>query len=184
MDVRDQIKEEVASISAIDALEAQTQKEVLDWIDSGAQLCRIEKPAVPPKHLISYFVVTDFPWILLVDHINAQLWLPTGGHVNSGEHPRETVKREAREELGIESFFLFEKPLFLTCTETVGLTAGHTDVSLWYVLKGNKNAKYNYDISEFKRIQWFHIDEIPYEHTDPAMRRFLHKFSAQVEKGI
>ena len=99
--MRDQIKEEVASISAIDALEAQTQKEVLDWIDSGAQLCRIEKPAVPPKHLISYFVVADFPWILLVDHINAQLWLPTGGHVNSGEHPRETVKREARSKRGI-----------------------------------------------------------------------------------
>ncbi len=175
--MRNHIKAEVSSITPVDAKEEKTQREVLDWIDTGAELCRLEKPATPPKHLISYFVVADLPFLLLVDHINAKLWLPTGGHVDPGEHPRDTVIREAREELGIESNFLFENPIFITSTTTVGLTAGHTDVSLWYVLMGSKESTLNYDTSEFKDAQWFHIDELPIEKTDPELHRFVDKLN-------
>ncbi len=73
--------------------------------------------------------------ILLVDHINAQLWLPTGGHVDVEEDPKDAAKRECYEELGIKAEFWLESPLFLTSAVTVGLTAGHTDVTLWYLLK-------------------------------------------------
>ena len=41
--------------------------------------------------------------MLLVDHRNAKLWLPTGGHVERDEHPWRTVEREAAEEPGIEA---------------------------------------------------------------------------------
>lgn len=176
--MRDRIKAEVSSIEPVDAKEEKTKREVLNWIDSGVEICRLEKPATPPKHLVSYFVVADYPFLLLVDHINAQLWLPTGGHVDPGEHPRDTVIREAKEELGIESEFLFENPIFITVTTTVGLTAGHADVSLWYVLRGSRESTYNYDASEFKSIQWFHIDELPFENTDPELCRFAEKLKA------
>jgi len=73
MTVRENIKLEVSSIVPLDEEEQNTQKEVLDWIDSGVELCRIEKPATPAKHLVSYFVVFDYPYLLLVDHIKAQL---------------------------------------------------------------------------------------------------------------
>lgn len=175
--MRDRIKAEVNSITPLDAKEEKTQREVLDWIDSGVELCRLEKPATPPKHLISYFVLVDFPFLLLVDHIDAQLWLPTGGHVDPGEHPRDAVIREAREELDIESDFLFENPIFVTSTTTVGLTAGHTDVSLWYVLNGSKKKAYNYDTSEFNSIRWFHINELPFQNTDQELFRFVQKMS-------
>ena len=175
--MRDRIKAEVNSITPLDAKEEKTQREVLDWIDSGVELCRLEKPATPPKHLISYFVLVDFPFLLLVDHIDAQLWLPTGGHVDPGEHPRDAVIREAREELDIESDFLFEKPIFITSTTTVGLTAGHTDVSLWYVLNGSKEKAYNYDTSEFNSIRWFHINGLPFQNTDQELFRFVQKMS-------
>ena len=52
--------------------------------------------------------------------------------------------------------------LFLTVTQTVGLTAGHTDISLWYILKGCSSIKYPFDKEEFTEICWFHADEIPY----------------------
>ena len=39
--------------------------------------------------------------VLLVNHINAGLWLPPGGHVEPDEHPAQTASREALEELGI-----------------------------------------------------------------------------------
>ncbi len=173
--MKEQIKHEVMSITPLDSLESATITDVLAWIDSGVGLCRIEKPATPNKHLVSYFVLVDGDFILLVDHINAQLWLPTGGHVELGEHPRDTAMREAHEELAIDGEFLCEKPLFITSTVTVGQTAGHTDVCLWYVLKGKREMKLVFDQSEFTGVKWFHKDNIPFERTDPEFGRFLFK---------
>lgn len=65
-----------------------------------------------------------------MDHKKAELWLPPGGHVESGENPRETVRGEVQEELGINTKFIFDDPIFLTLTKTVGTIARHTDVSL------------------------------------------------------
>ena len=56
-----------------------------------------------------------------------------------------TVKREAIEELGIEANFFLRDPLFLTITQTVGPTAGHTDVSLWYLLTASEHDKLDPD---------------------------------------
>ncbi len=173
--MRERIRVEVASIQPIDDKERTTQIQVLDWIDSGNVLCRTEKPATPKKHLVSYFVVIDGDYVLLVDHINAQLWLPTGGHVEPDEHPRETVLREAKEELGLSAEFLLDQPIFLTSTETVGKTSGHTDVSIWYAIKGDRTRGYQVDRSEFKAIRWFHKEDIPVDKTDPEMSRFVKK---------
>lgn len=173
--MRDSIRLEVASIVPCDEKERKTQVEVLEWIDSGEQLCRIEKPATPPKHLVSYFALIDGDYILLVDHINAELWLPTGGHVEPNEHPRDAALREANEELGIEGQFLKDSPILITSTETVGKTSGHTDVSIWYALKGNKHSVLNYDKTEFNEIRWFHKNDVPMDRTDPEMSRFLSK---------
>ncbi len=173
--MKEQIKHEVQSITPLDSLESKAITDVLAWIDSGVELCRLEKPGTPDKHLVSYFVLVDGDFILLVDHINAQLWLPTGGHVEPGEHPRDTALREAHEELAIDGEFLHENPLFITSTVTVGKTAGHTDVCLWYVLKGNQKMNLSFDQSEFTRVKWFHKDNIPLERTDPQLGRFLIK---------
>ncbi len=173
--MRDQLVTEVESITAIDSFEEKTIKETLKWINSGVELCRLKKPDFPNKHLVSYFVLVDGDYILLVDHINAQLWLPTGGHVEPNEHPRDTALREAFEELSIQGKFMQKEPLFITSTLTVGKTAGHTDVSFWYVLKGSRNMKLTFDQSEFKSVKWFHKSNVPLDRTDPELSRFLNK---------
>ena len=43
------------------------------------------------------------------------------------------------------------------------------------VIKGNSNIKYQYDQEEFSDIKWFGWDEIPYEDSDPHMKRFTNK---------
>ena len=168
------IRQEVLAIKPLDEFETQTISNVLDWIDSGVELCRIEKPATPNKHLVAYFPVVDGDYILLVDHINAGRWLPTGGHVEPGEHPRETAIRECREELNIQGHFLLENPVLLTITKTVGKTAGHIDVSIWYALKGNRRDALEIDRTEFKEARWFHKKALPLN-TDPHLGRFVNK---------
>lgn len=175
--VRDRIRFDIKEIQPLDRLEEAHQKDALTWIDSGAELCRLEEPATPPKHLIAYFAVVDGEHLLLVDHIKAKLWLPTGGHVDVGEHPTMTVMREAKEELGLAAVFLRKKPIFLTVTETVGKTAGHTDVSLWYVLAGERQQPLDTDDSEFTQVRWFHRDQLPLHRTDPHLKRFGQKLT-------
>jgi 8-oxo-dGTP diphosphatase len=181
VDIRSEIHQIVSAIRPLDNQEDQHIQLVLDWIESGNEIFRIEKPATPDTHLVSYFVIfsSERDQVLLVDHKKAELWLPPGGHVDPGEHPKETVRREAMEELGIDAEFLFDEPLLLTVTNTVGKTAKHTDVSLWYALKGNPSQILDYDSDEFHQIRWFGIDEIPFEESDPHMKRFMQKMLQQ-----
>ena len=173
--MRSAIRAEVLTIAPFDALEQAHRDDALAWIDSGVELCRLQKPATPPKHLVSYFAVVDNEHVLLVEHKNAGLWLPNGGHVEPGEHPRATVVRELQEELGVSLIVPPQAPLMLTCTVTVGATAGHTDVSLWYVIEGDRRRPLQFDVEEFHSVRWFHRDDIPFANSDPNLRRFLSK---------
>jgi 8-oxo-dGTP diphosphatase len=145
----------------------------------GVPLWRTAKPATPPMHLVAYFPVVDAAHILLVDHRNAQLWLPAGGHVEPGEHPRSTVARELREELALDLKGAVGPPLLVTCTETVGLTAGHTDVSLWYVVPANRDESIEFDRAEFHSVRWFPFDAAPYQRSDPHLKRFIEKLRSK-----
>ncbi len=176
------IRNDVENILPFDSLEQEHIKDVLYWIDSGVNIFRIEKPDKPPKHLVSYFVLIDPDQnsLLLVDHIKAQLWLPPGGHVEVNEAPCDTVVRELHEELNKEAIFLRnnDKPFFVTVNETGGLTPGHVDVSLWYLVRGNAEEFLLYDKGEFNDIEWFTFDEVL--ESDPVifdhhMARFTRK---------
>lgn len=179
---RHKIRKKVETLQPFDIIESRHQKDVLAWIASGAALFRIKKPDLPPKHLVSYFVLIDpiQKSMLLVDHIKAQLWLPTGGHVEQDEDPVETVKRESMEELRMKATFLRgnNSPFFVTVTTTRGLTPGHTDVSLWYLLKGSAHDFIDYDRTEFNDIEWFSFEEVLQSDSvifDPHLQRFTQK---------
>ena len=181
----DALIQEVAAIAPLDDAERLHCTETLAWMASGADLCRIRKPATPAKHLVAYFPVMDGQRILLVDHRNAGLWLPTGGHVEPGEHPRDTVSRELLEELGIDlAAGSIGPPMMLTVTTTVGTTAGHIDVSLWYPVPWRRTAPVACDESEFREARWFAFPEIPWNRTDPHLRRFMEKWRAATGPGL
>jgi 8-oxo-dGTP diphosphatase len=120
---------------------------------------------------------------LLVDHINAGLWLPPGGHIEPDEDPVDTARREAREELGIDAVFAISppRPLFVTVKVTGGLDAGHTDVSLWLVLIGEQSMALTPDPGEFNDVRWWSLDDVlvePAGQFDPNFGRFVAKLRA------
>jgi hypothetical protein len=95
----------VLEIAPLDELESKHRTRALRWLESTDDVFRRAKPSTPTPHLVSYVVLVDPSdgSCLLVDHINAQLWLPPGGHVEPDEHPADTARREAQEELGIDT---------------------------------------------------------------------------------
>jgi 8-oxo-dGTP pyrophosphatase MutT (NUDIX family) len=176
------ILSELQSIHPLDEVERDHLTDTLQWVASGVNVYRLAKPATPPKHLVAYFPVIDKEYILLVDHKNACLWLPTGGHIEPGECPRESVAREIHEELGISVAVRdIGPPIMVTVATTVGVTAGHVDVTLWYVVHGDRHAAINFDQAEFNDARWFKFSDIPLKRTDPNLQRFLRKLQARTE---
>lgn len=178
VDMNALVEAELLQIDPHDNLEREHLADALAWVRSGAQIFRTAKPATPAKHLVSYVAVLDGQHILLVDHKNAKLWLPTGGHVEPNENPRMTVVRELREELGVEvALEAVEAPRLVTCSTTVGVSAGHTDVSLWYTVWIDRAEPIKFDSDEFNSARWFHFRQVPLEQSDPNLSRFFEKLN-------
>jgi 8-oxo-dGTP diphosphatase len=105
--IRKHIHTLIRAIIPYDDVEQEHINDTCLWIESGEPIFRVQKPDVPNKHLVSYFVLFDdvHQKILLVDHKKALLWLPSGGHVEIDEDPKTTVERECLEELGVRADF-------------------------------------------------------------------------------
>jgi 8-oxo-dGTP pyrophosphatase MutT (NUDIX family) len=186
--MRDKIINEVRSITPHDEVERLHIDDVVSWIQGTNDIFRIAKPDNPPKHLVSYFVVYDptNKKLMLIDHIKANMWLPSGGHVEVDEHPREAARREAMEELELMADFsiIGEAPAFVTVTETRGLGT-HTDVSFWYVIAGDSTVELNYDTREMRGLRWLSFDEVlamDGQLLDPHMKRFVRKFAGMLNE--
>lgn len=170
----------VTRIRPYDGLEAAQRVDALRWLESTDDVFRRVKPATPDKHLVSYVVLADAAdgGVLLVDHRNAGLWLPPGGHVEPDEHPADTAVREAGEELGVELPHTGTRaePAFVTVTRTVGRDHGHVDVSLWFVFAGHREQPIVPDTTEFRGVRWWTPAEVRSagaHRFDPHLPRFL-----------
>ena len=178
------VHELVTAIEPGDDLEAGHRADVLSWLATSDDIFRRVKPATPDKHLVSYacLVDPDDGSTLLVDHINAGLWLPPGGHVELDEDPAHCAAREVREELSIEPVFAHPSaaPAFVTVTRTVGVDSGHTDVSLWFVMYASRSTRIKVDKTEFRAARWWSRVELadhPESAFDPYFRRFTSKIA-------
>jgi len=162
----------ISGIEPWDELEAEQQATTTEWISTGAWLYRADRPDAPATHLVSYFVVLDEQRreLLLVAHRKAGLWLPTGGHVEPGAHPWDTVERECREELGIPavpSTVSRTLPIFLTAAQTRG-PHRHTDISLWFVLRADGGSITSWDQDEFSATRWLSPRQVLDERWTPS----------------
>ncbi len=181
----------VAKLIPLDDIEAEHRGATLAWIASGRPIYRTAKPATPPEHLVAYCVLVDPQRrsVLLVDHRDAGEWLATGGHVDVDEDPAEAAKRELHEELVVSSPFLpglEDIPLLVTRAVTAGISAGHTDVGLWYAFEGSENEELQPDPREFTDIRWWPIEQVRrggVTRLDPNLPRFMEKLVQHWERN-
>ncbi|MCX6767277.1 MAG: NUDIX domain-containing protein [Candidatus Micrarchaeota archaeon] len=120
--------------------------------------------------------------ILLVKHRKLGLWLPPGGHIEEGELPDEAVKREVREETGLEVEILgagdssgSEKRVSVLATphhmQLEDIDATHHHIDLVYVCRvvgGNHSA----NMDETEGSKWFSEKELDSPGINENVRHF------------
>ena len=129
----------------------------------------------PKTHLIVYFVVynPETASFLLTSNNATNLWLIPGGHLEKGENLTDAVKREVREELGLDIKDI-DPPFLLTLTTPTSNKRNcqqHLDV--WFLIKDQPDQGLQIDSSEMRRHIWFPAGLNQIQITDPATKQAL-----------
>src|SRR3989344_849405 len=114
--------------------------------------------------------------IFLVHHIKARDWVPPGGHIDAGEIPIQTVRREFAEEL---DYKITREPIMLfylsikDIDNSNGLCRTHYD--LWYTVETGKK-QFKIDKEEFHDADWFSYDKAIKQIKTPLFKTIIEKF--------
>lgn len=134
------------------------------------------------------FIVEDGK-VLLLKHSKLGLWLQPGGHIEPGETPDETAKRETREETGIEVELVGEreevgnsvdlpKP-FNVNLHPIREEHYHCDFQFLARVKNEGEATHS---GEHDGTRWFSRDELDNEDVPVNVRHTARKAIEHMDK--
>lgn len=129
--------------------------------------------------------------ILLVHHKGSNLWLPVGGHIEKNETPDDAMKREFKEELGVEVELLNRKdippggnivrqltvPFYVNVHRIKGIkdVDDHDHCCFFYLCKPKNLDNLKMNKSEVNDYAWFSIEELNQEHVPVDVRNIAMK---------
>jgi|SRR3989344_1642499 len=153
-----QIQKEVMKLKNSNFVDASTYHQFLRRLKQG----NLTKNRNTFDHICAFFLPLDMTKksIYLGHHIKADDWIPPGGHIEAGEMPIDTVRREFVEEL---DFNLTKQPieLFDLSIKDVSGNPKHQckiHYDFWYLVYTDK-IDYRFDRKEFHQAKWMTIDE-------------------------
>ena len=142
------------------------------------------------RHFTATAYVTDGDKVLLVNHKKLKLWLPVGGHMEENETPIQAVKREVKEESGLDVEIV--KPANhkdeYTAAEILPAPHGislhsvgdhqHMDMRYIGIIKGSKI------LNGTEECRWFILDEIRGLKNCPEEIKDFAKEAIQIVKKV
>jgi 8-oxo-dGTP pyrophosphatase MutT (NUDIX family) len=113
----------------------------------------LRKEDSPEDHFCVYFLPYDpkNKKVFIVHHKKSNLWLSPGGHIDKGESLLDTLKRETKEEIGLDlDISTIQKPFLFTITNIPKRknTKCRKHFDVWYRIR-TKAEDLKIDMSEF-----------------------------------
>jgi len=149
------IKEELLKLKNQAVIDQAIWQQFWDRLHNNEGLIRADNM---PDHFSTFFLPLSMNHKLLYlgHHIKAQAWIPPGGHIEPGETPQETVRREFPEEL--DYTLDAEETRFFDITITRierPKSPCKTHWDLWYLVKFNNSPEFKFDKREGYQAGWF-----------------------------
>ncbi len=175
MNLLEHIHGEIRTLKSKTPIDQLTYERFLTRLNDHAPLTHEDNPH---SHFCCFTLPLDCVThsIFLVHHIKAGDWIPPGGHIDAGETPLQTVRREFTEELDYE---ITNEPITLfgisinSILNPKQLCKEHYD--LWYAVEtGKKN--FNIDKGEFYDAGWFSYDKALKKIKTPLFGKVINKF--------
>ncbi len=121
------------------------------------------------NHIVVGAYIFNDEKVLLIHHKKLKLWLPVGGHIEEDELPDDAVKREAREEVGLEIELIeTDKTQFCGAMKRKLATPFHVNLHnvgdhdhccLFYLAR-SKTKEVNQNEKELTDYKWFTKEEL------------------------
>lgn len=122
------------------------------------------------SHFCLYFLPynPDTKEIFITYHKKSGLWISPGGHIEKGETVLDTLRREIKEELGLDfNVGKIDAPFMISITEIDNppqLCRAHYDI--WYLILTD-GGDFNIDSREFHESRWVTLKQARKLVTDP-----------------
>lgn len=152
------LKEEIVELSKKTHVDKATIAAFLKRLQNNPRVTKYQGAA---DHICAFFVPVhrQTKSIYLGHHIKADDWIPPGGHVDTNELPKETVRREFEEELrvplGKSPIEFFDISIKEINKPKLGCLR-HYD--FWHVVYTDK-YEFDFDKREFHQAGWFSFKE-------------------------
>ncbi len=148
----------IDSLKTNDKIDPLLLNRVTERIKKG----KLVKAENEVDHFCSFLVPVhkETKSIYVGHHIKADEWIPPGGHIEIGESPEDTVRREFTEELSstlknelIELFDISITNVFHPSRPC----RVHND--FWFAVYMDKKTNFKVDTKEFHEAEWLVIDD-------------------------
>jgi len=143
----------------LQTVQSELMGEFIDRVQNNEGVVKEENQA---DHLCAFFVPVhkESKSVYVGHHIKADEWMPPGGHIEKGEHPKDTVRREFEEEL---RFRLTDEQIELVDLTVIDIEPNertclrHWD--MWYIVPVKEKMDYGVDKGEFYEAGWMSVED-------------------------
>lgn len=187
MEPRAELLEELRQYRAVDAVEGQHQRDILDLLSYGA--APFARQAFVPGHITASCFVVDpvSKRLLLHHHRRLDRWLQMGGHVDPGERAREAALREGREESGLSDLEIFGGAVLDLDVHPIpaaNAEPDHAHYDVRYVARTMRPDSIKIAGAESKDLAWVDLDRAVTMMGEEGSRRVIMKIRKLLDRWL
>lgn len=171
---------QIAAYIPVNEQEAQDQRLLLSWLDSGQNIYTRENAAA---HLTAsaWVVSPDRQRVLMVYHNLYDSWSWMGGHADGDHDLLHVARKEVQEESGLKELKALSSDIFSLEVLTVDghikhgkYVSSHLHLNVTYLFEADPGQSLAIRPDENSGVAWFPVSDLPERVSEPWFRDWIY----------